>query len=87
MNEPLGNWQQAKQLLDNMSEPNINFGDDKKHLDVYRPNVLGYQCQYVKHRTKNGIKSWLVITNKEKNCVYIKKFGEVTEDEVREIFN
>jgi hypothetical protein len=87
MNKTYGSWQQAKQLLDNMSEPNINFGNDKKHLDVYRPDVLGYQCQYVKNKTKKGIKSWLVITNHENNCVYIKNFSEVSEEEVNKIFN
>ena len=69
------NWQKAKQILDNMTEPNIDFREDKKHLDVYRPNIMEFPCQYVKHKTTKGIKSWLLITNSQENCVYLKNFS------------
>lgn len=83
-----GDWQQAKLLLNGMSEPRLsNTWLDKKHIDVYVSTILGYQCQYVRHLTKNGFKSWVVMTNGQENCVYIHNFNGVTEIEVQNIFN
>ena len=85
---PFGGWQQAKTILDSMSEPRIDMQEgNRKHLDTYLPDILGYHCHYVKNLTKGGKKSWVAIINGETGSVYTKDFSELTAETVSEIFN
>ena len=83
-----GDWQQAKLLLDDLQEPKMTQSSQyEKHINIDLPDVLGYPCQYSRHRAKKGTKAFVAIMNPLTNSCYIKNFGEVTEEEVNDIFN
>jgi hypothetical protein len=85
-----GNWQETKQFLDNLNEPQITkSGDDWRHINVDLPKILGYPCQYSKHISKkdNKINSYATIMNPNTNSCYIKTFSGITEEEANDIFN
>jgi len=83
-----GTWERAKNLLDAMDEPDIRIDiSNKDYLCLDQEPILGYPCQYVWHKTKNGQKSWLVVFNGEKNCCHLKKYSLVSDKEAEDIFN
>ena len=83
-----GDWQQAKLLLDDLQEPKITQeAQYEKHLNIDLPDILGYPCQYARHKTKKGIRSFITIMNPTTNSAYIKNFSKVTEEEADNIFN
>lgn len=74
-------WEKAKQILEKLSEPNYKFDYNEKHLTKSMTNIMGFNCEFVAHKTKKGIKSWLVLFNPKDNCCYVNHFSNaVIED-------
>jgi hypothetical protein len=83
-----GDWQQAKLLLEGLSEPKLTQeAQYEKHLNIDTPDILGYPCQYTRHKLKNGIKAFVTLMNPTTSSCYIKNFSEVTSKEADYIFN
>jgi hypothetical protein len=74
-------WPEAKNILDKMNEPNYDFEFGEKHLTKVQPNIMGFECHYVKYKTKKGIKSWLVLFNPMENCCYMNIFNKKEMEE------
>lgn len=88
----LGNWEAAKNTVENMVEPNLNFyAKREKHYWLELPEIEGFRCQYMRHITSSGRKdkvvSWINISNPDNNTSYFKFFAEVTNQEAEDIFN
>ena len=80
-----GDWEEAKNKLDVMSEPNMPFGE-KNRISFNVETINGYPCVYSKEKKQGDVKSRVYITNSKTNTMYLKEFGEVTEKQVRTIF-
>lgn len=67
-----GNWQQAKALLEQLKEPFVT--GEEQDVSINLPDILGYQVNYYRHKTQNGIKSFTVIINHDLSSCYIRNF-------------
>lgn len=81
-----GDWEEAKNKLDMMGEPNIQLGEKNRISTSVEP-INGYPCIYSKEKGQDGFKSRMYITNSKTNSMYLKEFGEVTEKQAKSIFN
>jgi hypothetical protein len=81
-----GDWEQAKNKLDMVREPNLEKYENKL-ISMCLDDINGYPCVYSREKTKEGIKSCVYITNGKTNTMYLKHFGEVTHRQANEIFN
>lgn len=80
-------WQKAKQILDQLSEPNYQFSYNERHITKIMPNIMGFICDFVANKTKKGIKSWIVLFNPKDNCCYINHFNNTISDELNTFNN
>jgi len=72
-----GDWQQAKEFLDNLAEPNVFLDrEDKEGISKNMPDILGYQVIYTKRNVKKSVRSFITIMNPKTNSCYVKNYSE-----------
>lgn len=82
-----GDWQQAKTILEGISEPKINLTkQDKDGVCIDLAPILGYPVQYAKKKVKKGMRAYLTIMNPVTNGCYMRDLCEVVSEEAGEYF-